>query len=265
MSFLRLPRRNEQQLRNAAQEAFDYLYAQIPTTAAVEGERFLELGHFEALAAATHLRLDDLSIYLLAFAVDESAKSIYKISEKHFVAWLGGLTPALSHTAAPPCKENGYASLFAAAHDAVVALNNTIRTSEERRNKFYQFLYNWCLKGNTSSDRVDSAKELWSCFFSRLPVSHTPSEGQQRFSAYVFFPRIGQWLDFIEARNDAAAVGKSGKLGIEQSGVSFDTWAQLVPFAQFTNYDAYNDEDSWPVTMDDFVAYVQKTSKGKTT
>ncbi|TPP49584.1 Cullin binding family protein [Leishmania donovani] len=252
MGFLTVYKGGEPPKSNVAQEAFDYIYEQIPAPVEVDVERFLEIGHFESLATATCLSLEDLSLYLLAFAVDESAKRIYRISEKHFVAWMAGLISKLPRNAAPPTRENAYAPLFAAAHGAIVDLNNTIRNNEDKRSKFYQFLYNWCLKGNDASDRVDSAKELWSCFFSASPVSFTAEEARRKFTAYVCFPRINQWLDFITILGEKATESKSARAAVEQSGVSFDTWTQLLLFAQFDNYDAYDDEDSWPVTMDDF-------------
>ncbi|CAJ1013076.1 putative Cullin binding [Leishmania naiffi] len=263
MGFLKVSKGNELPKANVAQEAFDYIFEQIPVPAEVDVERFLEIGHFESLANVTHLNLEDLSLYLLAFAVDESSKRIYKISEKHFVAWMAALVSRLPRNAAPPTKENAYAPLFAAAHGAIVDLNDTIRNSEETRRRFYQFLYNWCLKGNDASDRVVSAKELWSCFFSETPVSFPPEEARHKFTAYVCFPRINQWLDFITVLNEKATENTSGKVPLEHSGVSFDTWTQLLLFTQFDNYDAYDDEDSWPVTMDDFVVYVRKMDKSK--
>ncbi|KAG5464419.1 hypothetical protein LSCM1_00604 [Leishmania martiniquensis] len=261
MGFLRVSRSNEAPKAKVAQEAFDYIYEQIPVPAEVHGERFLELGHFESLAAATCLSLEDLSLYVLAFAVDESSKRIYKISEWHFVAWMADLVSKLPRSAVPPAKENGYAPLFAAAHAAVVDLNKTIRSNEETRRRFYQFLYNWCLKGNDASDRVESALELWSCFFSASLVSFTPEEGRHKFAAYVCFPRLHQWLHFITILNEEAAENKSGKAAVEQTGVSFDTWTQLLLFAQYDNYDTYDKEDSWPVAMDDFVDYVHQVEE----
>lgn len=264
MGFLKLSKGNEPAKADVAQDAFDFIFGQIPAPADAAGERFLEIGHFEALSALTHLNLEDLSLYVLAYAVDESAKQIYKISEKHFVAWLAALQRSLPRNTAPPTRENSYASLFAAAHNAVVDLNKSIRSNPDRRSKFYQFLYNWCLKGNDASDRVDSAKELWACFFTASPVSFTPQEEARKFTAYVCFPRINQWLDFITLRNEKwQGGGKVSKAALEQSGVSLDTWTQLVLFASFTNYEAYDDEDSWPVAMDDFVEYVLQLEKSR--
>ncbi|KAG5489736.1 hypothetical protein GH5_00617 [Leishmania sp. Ghana 2012 LV757] len=265
MGFLRVSKFNEQPKANLAQEAFDYIYEQIPVPVEVRGERCLELGHFQSLAAATCLSLEDLSLYVLAFAVEESSKRLYKISEKHFVAWMAGLVSKLPRSATPPAKENAYAPLFAAAHAAIIDLNETIRGNEEKRNMFYQFLYNWCLKGNDASDRVESARELWACFFSATPVSFTPEEGRHTFTAYVCFPRLNQWLDFISILNEAATEAKAGRVAVEQSGVSLDTWTQLLLFAQIDHYDTYDKEDSWPVAMDDFVEYMRQIEASKRT
>ncbi|GET93669.1 hypothetical protein, conserved [Leishmania tarentolae] len=263
MGFLKVSKGSEPPKAQVAQEVFDYIYEQFPSPAGSDVERFLEIGHFESLAIATCLNLEDLSLYVLAFAVDESAKRIYKISEKHFVAWMAGLLSKLSRNAAPPTRENAYAPLFAAAHGAIVDLNKTIRSNEEKRSKFYQFLYNWCLKGNDASDRVDSAKELWSYFFSASPVSFMAEEGCHKFTAYMCFPRIHQWLDFITILNEKATESKSRRAAVEHSGISFDTWTQLLLFAQLDNYDTYDDEDSWPVAMDDFVEYVHELEESK--
>ncbi|KAG5490726.1 hypothetical protein JKF63_00848 [Porcisia hertigi] len=266
MGFLKVSKESELPMVTVAQEAFDYIYEQIPIPAMVDGERFLEIGHFESLAAVTGLSLEDLSLHLLAFAVDESSKRIYKISEKHFVAWMTKLLRKLPRNITPPTKENAYSPLFALARASIIDLNKTIRSNAEKRNSFYQFLYNWCLKGNEASDRVDSAKELWSCFFFSSPsmVSFTPEEAGEKFTAYVCFPRIHQWLDFISILNEKTPESKSGTVPVEQSGVSFDTWTQLMLFSQLDSYVAYDSEDSWPVTIDDFVEYVRTVDDKKT-
>lgn len=245
------------------QEAFDFIYEQYAVEGARPGERYLEIAHFESLATAIHLNLEDLSLYLVAFLVDESSKMIFKISEKRFVAWLTGLATSLPRGAAPPTRENAFASLFTAAYAAVIELNSQLRANEEQRIKFYYFLYNWCLKGNTASDRVDIAKELWSCFFSVSPLSFSKKEAELKFTAYVCFPRINQWLDFISTLTDKAKEVKQGPSALDQMGVSFDTWSQLIPFSKVEDYSSYNDEDAWPVAMDDFVEYVRKLEKSK--
>ncbi|KPI90572.1 hypothetical protein ABL78_0332 [Leptomonas seymouri] len=245
------------------QEAFEYFYEQSPLEGAGPGERFLEIAHFESLASAVHLNLEDLSLYLLSFLADESPKMIYKISERRFVAWMATLAGALPRGAAPPTKENNFASLFAAAHAAVIDLNARLRVSDELRLKFYHFLYNWCLQGNTATDRVDIAKELWSCFFSASPLSFSKEEAKLKFTAYVCFPRINQWLDFITMLSEKAKETKQSAPVLDQMGVSRDTWSQLIPFARLESYSEYNDEDSWPVAMDDFVEYVQSLEKAK--
>lgn len=268
MGFLKVSKGKEPGKGSASpatvgQEAFDYIYEQCPFDGARPGERYLEIAHFEPLATAVHLNLEDLSLYLLAFLADESSKMIFKISEKRFVAWMTNLAAALPRSAAPPTSANGFASLFDAAHAAVIELNGRLRSSEEQRTKFYHFLYNWCLKGNTGSDRVDIAKELWSCFFSASPLSFTKEEATLKFTAYVCFPRINQWLDFITAQAEKTKETKPTASVLEQMGVSFDTWSQLIPFAKVESYSEYDDEDSWPVAMDDFVEYVQKLEKGR--
>lgn len=268
MGFLKLSKGKEAGKKETssaaiAQEAFDFLYEQSPVEGARPGDRYLELAHFEPLATSAQLNLEDLSLHLLAFLADESSKMIFKISEKRFVAWMTTLAAALPRNAAPPTRENGYASLFSAAHGAVIDLNALLRTSEDQRVKFYHFLYHWCLKGNTATDRVDIAKELWSCFFSASPVSFSREEAKLKFTAYVCFPRINQWLDFVTALAEKTRGSKQGALTVEQMGVSFDTWSQLIPFAKLVNYSEYDEEDSWPVAMDDFVDYVKKLEKDK--
>jgi hypothetical protein len=268
MGFLKVSKRKdfgkeETVAAVVGQEAFEFIYEQCPFEGARPGERYLEIAHFEPLATAVRLNLEDLSLYLLAFLVDDSPKVIYKISEKRFVAWTTKLAGSLPRGSVPPTSENGFASLFAAAHAAVIELNANLRTYEEQRGKFYHFLYNWCLKGNTGSDRVDIAKELWSCFFSASPPSFTKEEAKLKYTAYVCFPRVNQWLDFITTRAEKAKETKQSVSTLDQMGVSYDTWSQLIPFAKMESYSEYDDEDSWPVTMDDFVEYVQNLEKTK--
>ncbi|KPA81685.1 hypothetical protein ABB37_03993 [Leptomonas pyrrhocoris] len=255
--------KGEASAASIAQEAFEFIYQMSPMEGARPGERYLEFAHFEPLAAAVHLNLEDLSFYLLAFLADESPKINYKIPEKRFVALMTALAGALPRSAGVPSRENGFAPLFAAAHTAVIDLNARLRASEELRVKFYHFLYNWCLKTNKATDRVDIAKELWSFFFSASPLSFTKEEAKLKFTAYVCFPRINQWLNFITIMSEKAKNTNQNGSALDQMGVPLDTWSQLIPFAKMESYNEYDDEDSWPVAMDDFVEYVQQLKKHK--
>ncbi|CCW69988.1 unnamed protein product [Phytomonas sp. Hart1] len=221
-------------------EVFEYIL----NAGSLEGNataynRQLGIAHFDLLAKKIGLRLDDLSFYVLAFYFKCSSALPYHISEACFVS---GLSQALS----PNDKvspENGYADAFRALQNVVKKTHHEILREKVELNKFYNFLYMWCLKNNRASDRTTVATELWELFF----TEDNPSMECEFYKHYVCFHDLRTWIAFIETEDFT-----------NNFKISADLWHQLIHFANLESYETYNISDSWPLALDSFMECLTK-------
>ncbi|CAD2213176.1 Cullin binding, putative [Angomonas deanei] len=223
----------------SAEKLFDFIMTEVDPECTEKTH--ITISHFEYIAEAMNLTLDNLSLYVffwqVVFAEQETyGGQPYLIEKLTFVKaldkWLPPGSAQWKNTASKK-----YSTIFSALRAKVDEADKEIRETNARLTSFVRFLYLWAVKGTESL--LDASTELWESLF------HDGSEPTKPFAHYVKFDKKKEWIDFV----------KSERFAQRKYVVSIDVFQCIVTFARSETDLAHYDvnESAYPNAIDDFV------------
>ncbi|KZV63523.1 DUF298-domain-containing protein [Peniophora sp. CONT] len=171
------------------------------------------------IALCSELGVDPEDVGLLALAYELKSPSPGEWARK---GWVDGL------------KALGVDNLDA-FRTAVATLSSKLRTDAAYFSKVYNYTFTYVLPAGARSLGTETALAFWGIL---LPVARSTGAWPEKYDEW--------WSEYLTEKG--------------MKGVSKDTWSMFLEFVktidgQFENYD---ETESWPSTIDDFVAYARE-------